>query len=269
MRYVREGVIFLVLLLLAGCVKSPRKEEIHKVKKTGSSQAAGTQSWWIKRNLEHKTPEVSDVIDLSKYDAYYVNPVHGKKKKIFLTFDCGYENGFTPKILDILKKNRVPAAFFVTKPFIRENKNLVKRMKKEGHVVGNHTVHHKSMPALTLRDNKQEINDCAEYFQEVTGCRMDRFLRPPMGEYNEQTLRLTKSMGYRTIFWSMAYLDYDVHRQPGKDYVIRHFQENWHDGAIPLIHNVSQSNAEALDEVIRLLKREKFSFLSLKSLSEY
>ena len=242
--------------------------EQEKYQETSGETAQGIERWWLKRNENHQTPEVSDHIDLSKYDAYYVNP-KCKKKKIFLTFDCGYENGFTPKILDVLKKQKVVAAFFVTKPFIREGTELVRRMKREGHIVGNHTVHHKSMPTLSDRDNKQEIIDCAQYCKEATGYEMDHFIRPPMGEYNEKTLKLTKSMGYKTIFWSMAYVDFDVNKQPGKDYVVEHFKKYTHNGAIPPMHNVSQSNAEALDEVITNLKKEGYEFESLKKLSSY
>ena len=239
-----------------------------KYQETSGQTAQGIERWWLKRNEDHQIPEVSDHIDLSKYDAYYVNP-KCKTKKIYLTFDCGYENGFTPKILDILKKQKVLAAFFVTKLFIREEAKLVKRMKKEGHIVGNHTVHHKSMPTLSDRDNKQEIIDCAQYCKEATGYEMDPFIRPPMGEYNEKTLRLTKSMGYKTIFWSMAYVDFDVNKQPGKEYVVEHFKKYTHNGAIPLMHNVSQSNAQALDEVITNLKQEGYQFESLKKLASY
>ena len=242
--------------------------EQEKYQETSGETAQGIERWWLKRNEKHQTPEVSDHIDLSKYDAYYVNP-KCKKKKIFFTFDCGYENGFTPKILDVLKKQKVVAAFFVTKPFIREGTELVRRMKREGHIVGNHTVHHKSMPTLSDRDNKQEIIDCAQYCKEATGYEMDHFIRPPMGEYNEKTLKLTKSMGYKTIFWSMAYVDFDVNKQPGKDYVVGHFKKYTHNGAIPLMHNVSLSNAEALDEVITNLKKEGYEFESLKKLSSY
>lgn len=257
--------VLMGFLVISGC----KKEEFEEVHQTVNETVKGTEGWWIKRNKEHQIPEVSNKIDLSKYDTYYVNPKAGKNKCIYLTFDCGYENGFTPKILDILKEQKVPAAFFVTKPFIRENADLVKRMKKEGHVVGNHTVHHKSMPSQSDRDNKQEIIDCAEYCKEATGYEMDKFFRPPMGEYNEHTLALIKKMGYKTIFWSIAYLDYDVNHQPGKDYVVNHFKENWHNGAIPLIHNVSKSNTEALETVIKNLKKEGFQFLSLKRLPAY
>lgn len=285
MKSICMTAVFLVMVLLTACQGLAEKKNVQsneitsstlrlsntdqqKYQETSGETVQGIERWWLKRNENHQTPEVSDYIDLSKYDAYYVNP-KCKKKKIFLTFDCGYENGFTPKILDVLKKQKIVAAFFVTKPFIREGRELVRRMKKEGHIVGNHTVHHKSMPTLSDRDNKQEIIDCAEYCKEATGYEMDHFIRPPMGEYNEKTLKLTKSMGYKTIFWSMAYVDFDVNKQPGKQYVVEHFKKYTHNGAIPLMHNVSQSNAEALDEVITNLKKEGYQFESLKNLSSY
>lgn len=285
MKSICMTAVFLVMVLLTACQGLAEKKNVQsnettsstlrllntdqqKYQETSGETAQGIERWWLKRNENHQTPEVSDHIDLSKYDAYYVNP-KCKKKKIFLTFDCGYENGFTPKILDVLKKQKIVAAFFVTKPFIRGGRELVRRMKKEGHIVGNHTVHHKSMPTLSDRDNKQEIIDCAEYCKEATGYEMDHFIRPPMGEYNEKTLKLTKSMGYKTIFWSMAYVDFDVNKQPGKQYVVEHFKKYTHNGAISLMHNVSQSNAEALDEVITNLKKEGYQFESLKKLSSY
>ena len=285
MKSICMTAVFLVMVLLTACQGLAEKKNVQsnettsstlrlsntdqqKYQETSGETVQGIERWWLKRNENHQTPEVSDYIDLSKYDAYYVNP-KCKKKKIFLTFDCGYENGFTPKILDVLKKQKIVAAFFVTKPFIREGRELVRRMKKEGHIVGNHTVHHKSMPTLSDRDNKQEIIDCAEYCKEATGYEMDHFIRPPMGEYNEKTLKLTKSMGYKTIFWSMAYVDFDVNKQPGKQYVVEHFKKYTHNGAIPLMHNGSQSNAEALDEVITNLKKEGYQFESLKKLSSY
>lgn len=279
MGYVRILICSMIIMgtvALAGCKEKSKNQENQmtqkttaaSVYKTSGNASQGIERWWLKRNEEHKQPEVSEKIDLSKYNAYYVAP-KCKEKKIYLTFDCGYENGFTPKILNILKKQKVVAAFFVTKPFIREEAKLVKRMKKEGHIVGNHTVHHKSMPTLSDRDNKQEIIDCAQYCKEATGYDMDLFIRPPMGEYNEKTLALTKKMGYRTIFWSMAYVDFDVNKQPGKEYVIDHFKKYIHKGAIPLMHNVSQSNAEALDTVISHLKKEGYQFESLKKLPDY
>ena len=182
------------------------------------------------------------------------------KKVMYLTFDCGYDNGYTEPMLDILKKHKAYAIFFVTQTYIRDNVEIVKRMKKEGHLVGNHTVKHKSMPDLSERDIKEELITCADYCKEATGYEMDPYVRPPMGEYSERTLQICKNLGYKTVFWSMAYLDYEVDNQPGSDFVIDHFEKYYHNGAIPLLHNVSKSNAEALDTVLTNLEKKGFTF---------
>jgi peptidoglycan-N-acetylmuramic acid deacetylase len=233
-----------------------------------SSLSNDKKEWWMKRMDDHEQSEAQKEIDLTKYDAYYVDTVNKDKKVIYLTFDCGYENGYTEQMLDTLKKHKAVAMFFVTQTYIRDNVNIVKRMKKEGHLVGNHTVKHKSMPGLSERDIKEELITCADYCKEATGYEMDPFVRPPMGEYSERTLQICKNLGYKTIFWSMAYLDYDVNNQPGSDYVVEHFKKYYHNGAIPLIHNVSQSNTEALDTVLSNLEKEGFTFGSLNDLGK-
>jgi len=220
-------------------------------------------AWWFKRNTEHQRSGAQDKIDIAKYDAYYL----GKDEKvIYLTFDCGYENGFTPQILDTLKKHNAKAIFFVTKTFIRDNIDLVKRMKEEGHFVGNHTCSHPSMPTKSSQDVIKEITECATYMKEQTGYEMDPYIRPPMGEYSERTLKISQDLGYKTIFWSIAYLDYDVNNQPGKDYVVEHFKKYYHNGAVPLIHNVSKSNTEALDEVLTFLEQQGYRFPNVDEL---
>lgn len=220
-------------------------------------------AWWFKRNTEHQRSGAQDKIDIEKYDAYYL----GKDEKvIYLTFDCGYENGFTPQILDTLKKHNAKAIFFVTKTFIRDNIDLVKRMKEEGHFVGNHTCSHPSMPTKSSEEVIKEITECAAYMKEQTGYEMDPYIRPPMGEYSERTLKISQDLGYKTIFWSIAYLDYDVNNQPGKDYVVEHFKKYYHNGAVPLIHNVSKSNTEALDEVLTFLEQQGYRFPNVDEL---
>lgn len=225
-------------------------------------------SWWFKRNEEHRTPEVQNEIDLTKYDAWYakLNLKEGEKP-VFLTFDCGYENGYTPGILDVLKKHKAAAAFFVCKHFIEDQPELIKRMKEEGHVVGNHTANHICMPESDERTIREEIANNANYMKEATGYEMDPFFRPPKGEYSERTLQITREMGYTTVFWSLAYPDYDVNNQPGADYVIERFEKYIHPGAIPLIHNISESNAQALDTVLTNLEKEGYTFRSLYDLS--
>lgn len=223
------------------------------------------QAWWFKRDDNHGPSGCDDVIDISEYGGYYLDS-SCDEKVIYLTFDCGYENSYTDEILDVLKAEDVPACFFVTKTYIRDNQELTIRMKEEGHQVGNHTITHPSMPEKSYEEIIQEISGCADYMKEVTGYQMDPYLRPPMGEYSERTLKLTQDLGYKTIFWSMAYVDFDVNNQPGKDYVINHFKKYHHNGAIILMHNVSSSNAEALETVIKNLKAEGYRFASLNEL---
>lgn len=223
-------------------------------------------AWWFKRNDIHVQSDCQKDFDITEYDGYYVVPV--SEKKIYLTFDCGYENGFTPDMLDVLKKEKVNAAFFVTQTFIRDNVEIVKRMKEEGHLVCNHTVTHPSMPSKTIEEQKQELLSCENYMKEATGYEMDLFFRPPRGEYSKRTLQMAKDLGYTTIFWSIAYLDYDVNNQPSAEHVVEHFQTYYHPGAIPLIHNVSQANHDALETVINNLKKEGYSFGSLYDLKK-
>jgi peptidoglycan-N-acetylmuramic acid deacetylase len=282
----RIWLVLVIAVCLAGCTKAretKEKKEQTSLKSTKEARKIPAtvndapdlatlsnkkQAWWLKRMADHEQSQAQEEIDLDSYDAYYVDKANKKNKVIYLTFDCGYENGYTGQILDTLKKHKATAMFFVTQTYIRDNVDLVKRMKKEGHLVGNHTVRHQSMPELSERDIKEELIACADYCKEATGYEMDRFVRPPMGEYSERTLQICKNLGYKTIFWSMAYMDYDVKKQPGAEYVIQHFKQYYHNGAIPLMHNVSSSNAEALDRVLTNLEKEGFFFGNLDNIGK-
>lgn len=222
--------------------------------------------WWFKRNDNHEKSGCQEDFDITAYNAYYTIPV--SNKVMYITFDCGYENGYTADILDTLKEEKVTAAFFVTQTYIRDNIELTKRMKEEGHLVCNHSVHHPSMPDKSVEEQKQELLDCENYMKEATGYEMDLFFRPPRGEYSKRTLQIAKDLGYRTIFWSMAYLDYDVNNQPSAEHVVEHFKKYYHPGAIPLLHNVSKANHDALQQVIKNLKKEGYSFGSLYDLTD-
>lgn len=263
------GVLFCILLASSQIVVPQNTIKIvQAAKKTTdyTKYSNKKKAWYFMRNKEHKkVTGAQEAETLAKYDAYYLN-AKTKEKVIYLTFDCGYENGYTEKILDILKGHDAKAMFFVTKSYIKSNKDIVIRMKEEGHMVGNHTCTHPSLPDKNIEKVKSEILDCASYMKQETGYEMDSYIRPPMGEYSNRTLKITKDLGYKTIFWSMAYLDYDVNKQPGKAYVIKHFKENYHKGAIPLIHNVSSSNAQALDEVLTFLESKKYRFGTLDEL---
>lgn len=224
-------------------------------------------AWWIKREDNHEKSGCDSTLNIGEYGGFYLNSnVTEDDKVIYLTFDCGYENGYTEQILDVLEKHQAPACFFVTQTYIRDNVDLVKRMKEAGHDVGNHTIHHPCMVNLSYEEIIDEVSGCAEYMKEATGYDMDPYLRPPCGEYSERTLMLTHDLGFKTIFWSMAYKDYDVHNQPGADYVINHFRKYHHNGAIVLMHNVSSSNAQALDTVLTNLSQEGYRFGSLDEL---
>ncbi len=225
-----------------------------------------SKSWWFSRNTTKTPPTAQNDICLFDFDAYYLGDT--SEKNIYLTFDEGYENGYTAQILDILKANDVQAAFFVTVPYIEQEPDLVKRMVAEGHVVGNHSDTHPRMSTLSEADMAAEINNCNAAFEALTGRSIDPFFRPPEGEYSIRSLTQTHLMGYDTIFWSLAYQDWDVNNQPGKDAAYHSAVDYVHNGAIVLLHAVSQSNTEALDDVLKTLKAEGYQFKSLYDLPD-
>lgn len=202
---------------------------------------------------------------LKKYDAYYVgNP---NEKKIYLTFDAGFENGYTPKILDILKKNNVKAAFFLVGNYIKTNPELVKRMVEEGHIVGNHTFSHPDMSKISdMESFKKEVFKLEELYKETTGKNLPKYYRPPQGKYNEENLKHAQELGYKTIFWSLAYVDWLKDKQPTKEHAFEKLSRI-HPGAIVLLHNTSKTNSEILDELINKWKSEGYIFTSIEEIS--
>jgi len=223
--------------------------------------------WWFSRKNDHVASGSGELFDISEYQGFYLDKAATEEDKvIYLTLDCGYGSSNTKVILDVLKKHGVKATFFVTKMFMDAEPEMVRRMVEEGHTVGNHTVSHKELPTLTDEEIYQEIIVCEERFFEITGTQMPLFFRPPGGAYSKRTMQISKDLGYTTVFWSLAYYDYDLNDQPGKKYVIDHFEEYHHNGAIPLMHNDSSSNKDAMDAVITLLKKEGYRFGSLEEL---
>ncbi len=182
-----------------------------------------------------------------------------------MTFDEGYENGFTAKILDALKENQTPAAFFITGAYIEKEKELVIRMVNEGHIVGNHTVNHPSMPDVSNDDKlTEEINALNEKFYLLTGQNMT-YLRPPKGEFSERTLALSQKAGYKTILWSNAYVDW-LPEGNSESNAIKKVTDYFHNGSIILLHAVSRENAQALPEIIRIAKQQGYTFSTLEDL---
>jgi len=235
-----------------------------------SEYSTKAEGWWFERKADHSQSTAWGYDTKYKFEqnnTFYVDKtVRDDDKVIYLTFDCGYENGYTDEILDTLKKHNAKAVFFVTQTYIRDATDLVLRMKEEGHLVGNHTVTHPNLAKCTTEKVVKELTDCANYMKEKTGYSMDPFMRPPEGAYSEKSLQITQDLGYKTILWSIAYLDWDTANQPGKDYVVDHFTKYHHNGAIPLIHVVSESNMQALDDVLTMLENEGYRFASVTEL---
>ena len=202
---------------------------------------------------------------LLKYDCSYLGDT--SKKILYLTFDEGYENGYTSKILDILKDNNVKAAFFVTTPYIKTEPELIKRMVAEGHLVCNHSTTHPSMASIKDQNKfNSELNICRDTFETLTGTKMPMFFRPPMGKYSELSLNYTKELGYKTIFWSFAYVDWDKTKQPSEDFAKKIIMKRTHNGAIILLHAVSKTNTNIMDSILKDWRNQGYEFKSLNEL---
>lgn len=204
---------------------------------------------------------------LGKYSSYYVGDT--SKKEIYLTFDEGYENGYTGAILDVLKQNNVKAAFFVTLPYVKANNALIKRMVDEGHLVCNHSNTHPVMPKIAISGKSKfdkEFTDVEQAFETLTGKKMPHYFRPPQGKFSELSLYYTKALGYKSIFWSCAYDDWNVNKQRTHDYAKNIIKARTHNGAIVLLHAVSKTNTEILDSVIKDWMANGYELKSLESL---
>lgn len=207
-------------------------------------------------------PELNRIIE--KHQAIY--KANTKDKVVYLTFDNGYENGYTGQFLDILKKHQVPAIFFVTGHYLKSVPDLAKRMVREGHLIGNHSWHHPDMTTLSKDKILSELNTVKEETEKLTGQKGMQFIRPPRGIFSERTLNIANSAGYIHIFWSLAYKDWDVKSQQGSEYAYQQIMKQVHPGAIMLIHTISKDNADALDKVITDLKKQGYKFETMDDL---
>lgn len=212
--------------------------------------ASAEGSWGLSFQEEGQPPTGNATFEeLAQYDAWYAQ--NTDEKILYLTFDCGYENGNTPSILDTLKKHKVSATFFVVGTYIEAEPELVQRMTEEGHTVGNHTWHHPDMSQIASLDAfRKELEDVETAFQEVTGQQMTRFYRPPQGLYSESNLKMAKELRYKTFFWSLAYVDWLDDDQPTKEEAFYKLLGRIHPGAIVLLHSTSDTNALILDELL-------------------
>lgn len=225
-----------------------------------------SHDWYFKPSEDGKqvTTEPEYVNMLEKHGGLFI--ADPNKKELYLTFDNGYEAGYTADVLDTLKKYRVPATFFVTGHYLQEEPELVKRMEQEGHIVGNHSFNH---PDLTVESNatvREELESVETLYTKITGKSMPKYLRPPRGIFSERTLAVSNEIGYTNVFWSLAYKDWETDKQKGGKYAYDQIMKRIHPGAVMLLHTVSKDNAEALDKVITDLQKQGYVFRSLDEL---
>lgn len=225
-----------------------------------------TYNWSFKPQKDNKpaTTEPHFLEMLEKANGFFIGDT--ARKELYLTFDNGYENGYTEKVLDVLKEKNVPGAFFVTGHYLDKSSDLVLRMVEEGHIVGNHSWHHPSLPEVGDGRLVRELNKVKERFTELTGVKEMNYLRPPRGQFSERSLALSEKLGYTNVFWSMAYKDWEVDNQKGGQYAYDQIMKRIHPGAIMLIHSVSSDNAEALPRVIDDARKQGYVFKSLDDL---
>lgn len=218
--------------------------------------------WGIKRNDNHEQPDVGSTNKKVLEENKGICLGNKENKTIYLTFDEGYEAGYTPQLLKTLQENQVKATFFITAHYVNTQPDLVKQMIDEGHIVGNHTVNHKSMPELTEDQIKTEVMDLHQVIYEKYGYEM-KYIRPPKGEFSENTLQITNRLGYTTVMWSFAYEDWNEDKQPNKETAKKKILDNLHNGEIMLLHGNSKTNTDILDSVIKEAKNMGYEFKSL------
>ena len=226
-----------------------------------------TGSWGLHFQTEGAPPSGPlSAGKLAEYGAAYVGDP--AEKVLYLTFDAGYENGSTAQILDTLKKHEVSAAFFLVSHYISSNADLVRRMAAEGHTVANHTMTHPDMSRLGEGEFRRELTELEALYRETTGAEMPKFYRPPQGVYSEENLKTARAMGYRTVFWSLAYADWNNDAQPTREYALEKLLPRTHNGAVILLHSTSATNAAILDELLTRWKEMGYRFGTLEDLFE-
>ncbi len=268
------GILLLFVLsylggyLLAARFPNPESKSPAADAASSSIIMPEAENWGLSFQEEGKSPVGNATFDeLKEYDAYYAEETD--EKVLYLTFDCGYENGNTEPILDALKKHKAHAAFFVVGNFISTSPDLIKRMHEEGHIVGNHTYHHPDMSKISTKEAfAKELGDVEALYKEITGEDMIRYYRPPQGKYSTDNLQMAKDMGYHTFFWSLAYVDWYQDDQPSPEEAFDKLLGRIHPGAIVLLHSTSSTNAAVLDELLGKWEDMGYTFRSLDELTE-
>lgn len=255
----------------AGAIVGSARTHFSFSQTTSSSPVASilsaSENWGLSFQEEGKRPVGNATIqELTEYHAFFAADT--AEKKLYLTFDCGYENGNTPAILTALKKHQAPAVFFAVGNFVRDNPDLIKQMVAEGHIVGNHTMTHPDMSKISSEDSFQkELQGVEKIYKETTGKEMEKFYRPPQGIYSTENLAMAKELGYSTFFWSLAYVDWIQDQQPSREEALSKLLTRVHPGAIVLLHNTSSTNGIILDELLSKWEKMGYSFHSVKELT--
>ena len=264
---IAEAIVPLCLMVAMFFVGRYIAGSVHDAKEAAGA-VLQTENWGLGFGAEGSKPTGNaSVQDMKQYNAYYM--AEDEEKKLYLTFDCGYENGNTCAILDALKKHNVPATFFVVGHYLESAPELVKRMVEEGHTVGNHTYHHPDMSKISDKSAfEKEMNDTAALYREITGQEMPMYYRPPQGKYSLQNLKMAKGMGYATFFWSLAYVDWNVDAQPSHEEALQKLTKRVHPGTVVLLHNTSKTNGEILDELLCKWEEMGYTFGTLAELCE-
>ena len=258
----------LAFLIISLCIISPCSFNINEI-----NAASVSYSWYCVRNKEHKQPtQDANTRFIEQYGGYYVDKRYDDmtdEKVIYLTFDAGYENGNIEKILDVLKQENVSAAFFILSNLVDKNPELILRMADEGHLVCNHTSKHLDVSKCeNIEEFKRELDALEKIYKDVTGREMAKFFRPPEGKFSENSMKFASELGYKTIFWSFAYADWDNSAQPSSAQAKEKILSNIHNGEIMLLHPTSSTNAAILGDVIRELKSQGFRFATLDQLCD-
>ena len=253
------SVLFAFMLTLGIISGETNKESIAVNGETMNSEKI---EWGIQRKNNHEQPNLGEKNRelIEKYNGIALGK--NEHKTIYITFDLGYEAGYTNQILDVLKQNNCKATFFVTEHYVNTATELVRRMIDEGHIVGNHTVNHKSMPSLNEKELKEEVMKLHQAIYEKFGYEM-KYIRPPKGEYSEKSLSVCKNLGYKTVMWSFAYDDWDENKQGREEYGKKKIIDNIHNGAVLLLHGTSKDNANILDYCIKEIKNMGYEIASL------
>lgn len=254
--------LILTGILCAGCSTQP----VQQTNSGGYYDIDNKGSGWGLKKEQGQEPYIPDEIKqtLARHNAVYIGS--SDEKKLYLTFDEGYENGYTDDILDTLKEKGVSAAFFITGDYFNRSGDLVERMVNEGHIVGNHTYYHKNLHKLSEPDKiAEELNLLQEKYKEKFGCEM-KFMRPPEGEYSERVLAVAADLGYKTVFWSFAYKDWLADDVRGADYAVGQIMPYLHNGAVLLLHAVSADNASALGQIIDKAREQGYEFGTIDEL---